>query len=322
MNNPIVFMFSGQGSQYYHMGKELYENNKVFHYWMNHCSQIAEQFIDESLVDLIYRERANRFENFDQTLYTHPAIFIVEYSLYQVMIELGIKPDYLLGYSIGEYTANIVSGVLCLEEGMSLMHKNASLIHDLTPIASMMAILASQKISENYVEHFSETCVAGINYNNHFVVTGEVEELERLKLFLDKQNITSQILPVTHGFHSHLMDGIEADFKEYIQGLSFGSMQIPIISPVKKKLLRRDDLITDYYYNIVRLPVDFKTTIEQWERSGNYTYIDVGPSGTLANFVKQIVNKNSSSSMALPSLNMFGKDMESILKLQKTLNNV
>ena len=319
MNNPIVFMFSGQGSQYYQMGKELYENNTIFRYWMDHCSELAEPFIDASLVDLIYRDQVNKAEKFDQTLYTHPAIFIIEYSLVQVMAEFGIKPDYLLGYSIGEYTASIISGVLNLKDGMNLIHKNAALINDLTPPASMMAILESPELAERYSEQLSRTTVAGVNYDRHFVVTGDIEELERLTGFLDKHDVLSQILPVTHGFHSHLMDKIETDFKEYVETLSFESMQIPIISPLRMRLLQNDDLVPDYYYNIVRQPVDFRATIKQWERGGSFTYIDVGPSGTLTNFVKQLINRNSSSSRALPSLNMFGKDLDSLQKLRSAL---
>ena len=319
MNNPIVFMFSGQGSQYYSMGRELYENNDVFHYWMNHCSKMAEQFIDLSLVDLIYRKRANRFESFDKTVYTHPAIFIVEYSLSQVMVELGIKAEYLLGYSIGEYIANVLAGVMSLEEGLSTIHKNASLIDTLTPDAGMLAILASPTITDRFREEFSGISVAGVNFDTHFVVTSDFGRLEHLKQFLDKQNITSQMLPVTHGFHSYLMDSIEQDFKKHMESISFGSIQTPIISPTYMRQLQLEDIVADYFYKIVRQPVKFRSTIERWEQTGNFTYIDVGPAGTLTTFVKQIIKNHSTDSKAFTSLNMFGKDLDSIRQLQASL---
>ncbi|GAX60253.1 hypothetical protein SCALIN_C10_0013 [Candidatus Scalindua japonica] len=319
MNKPIVFMFSGQGSQYYQMGKELYEKNENFHYWMNYCSKIYEPLIHASLVEIIYMERPDRFEPFDKTIYTHPAIFIFEYSLYQTILSLGIKPGYLLGYSLGEYVASVVAGVLSLEDAIALVHKNAELTINLTPNASMMAILTNYKFFKQNTERFSDTTIAGINYDNHFVITSDHGKLEKIKSFLDEIDISAQILPVSHGFHSYRMDPIENEFKQFLKCLSFLEITIPIISPLYQRLLKHDDIHVDYYYQITRQPINFLATIESWERNGDFTYIDIGPSGTLANFVKQII-KNESGSKSLTTIDMFGRDLNNIKRLQSVLN--
>ncbi len=311
-------MFSGQGSQYYQMGHELYHNNKVFNYWMNCCSDICEPLINVSLVETIYRKRPDKFEPFDRTVYTHPAIFSFEYSLSQVLLSMGIRPDYLLGYSIGEYIASAVAEVLDLEEAIKLILKNAELINTLTPISGMMAILASHTIVKQDAERFSDTTIAGINYDNHFVITGDLIKLEETKSFLDEVGISSQILPISHGFHSHRMDLIEDEFKQYLSCISFRKMKVPIISALQMGLLEQNEITPDYYFQIARQPINFQETIESWEREEAFTYIDVGPSGTLANFVKQII-KGDSGSKAVITIDMFGKDLRNIKRLQEIL---
>ena len=101
MNKKSVFMFSGQGSQYYRMGKELYEHHKTFNYWMDACNEIVSPLIKTSLTDIIY-DNDKKGEAFDRLLYTNPALVSIQYSMFQVLKNIGIHPDYLLGYSLGE----------------------------------------------------------------------------------------------------------------------------------------------------------------------------------------------------------------------------
>ena len=92
MDLPRVFMFSGQGSQYYWMGRELYECNDTFHDWMEYCSNLAEPRLGISLTKLLYQDCPGRFEPFDRTLYAFPAVFITNYSLASLLVSEGIRP--------------------------------------------------------------------------------------------------------------------------------------------------------------------------------------------------------------------------------------
>src|SRR3954471_5340073 len=104
MKKQIIFMFSGQGSQYYQMGKELYEKNAQFKHWMDHCDEIVSPLIQTSLIEVLYRGKG-KSESFDNILYTNPALLCVEYSLFKVLNSMGVQPDFLLGYSLGEIIA-------------------------------------------------------------------------------------------------------------------------------------------------------------------------------------------------------------------------
>ena len=110
--STIVFMFSGQGSQYYQMGRELFEGHSIFRDWMYDLDAIAYSAGRQSVLSHLYNETNKISDEFNQLLYSHPAIFMVEYALAQILLDRGIKPDYLLGTSIGEYASAALSEVM------------------------------------------------------------------------------------------------------------------------------------------------------------------------------------------------------------------
>src|SRR5688500_6161604 len=133
----IIVMFSGQGSQYYQMGKELYEKNRQFRYSMDLCDEMVSPLIRASLTDVLYRGKG-KGESFDNILYTNPALLCVEYSLFSVLSGMGIQPDYIMGYSLGELTASVVSGAISLEDGIQLAVDTARLAEEKTLPAEML----------------------------------------------------------------------------------------------------------------------------------------------------------------------------------------
>ncbi|MBY9085626.1 acyltransferase domain-containing protein, partial [Paenibacillus sp. HN-1] len=141
MNKPIVFMFSGQGSQYYQMGKELFDNDPIFQKWMIKMDDIVQRNIGRSVINEIYHDHGRKENKFDRTLFTHPAIFILEYALSQVLIEGGIKPDYVLGTSLGEFTALAVSESMEVEDVIECLIKQAEMIESNCKQSGMLAIL-------------------------------------------------------------------------------------------------------------------------------------------------------------------------------------
>ncbi len=309
MTKPIVFMYSGQGAQYFHMGKQLFETDETFSHWFRRCDEIVAPQIGASLVDLIYKERTSKYDLFDRTLYTHPAIVSFSYSMTKCIIDRGVLPDMLLGYSLGEYISAIIAGATSLEAGLTMIVNQAKALEAQTENAGMMAVLHDPKIREQRPELFSETWLAGHNFANHFVVTGRRPILEKIDETLRNERITTQILPISHGFHSPLIEPIEAHCKA-IDNLN--PLQTPVISSFNKGPLPA--LTGDHIYNVIRNPVPFYETVQKLESEDSYLYIDLGPAGTLSTFVKYALDKNSQS-IALPCVNQFGRD-------QTTMNNV
>ena len=313
--NRVVLMFSGQGSQYYSMGKDLYDHHGTFRYWMNYCASVAEGHLGVNLIDTIFRERTEKYEPFARTLYTSPAIFMVNYSAAQTLIDEGVEPDLLLGYSLGEIVALAVSGFVSLEDAIDFLIRSARLIEEKTPRASMMAVLESREIIDEYPDAFEETTVASLNFNRSFVLAGRLERLKAVQQFLAEKSILTQLLRIQCGFHSPLIDAVEDEYKALLENMRPEESSIPVISCAYSSRLDRQTITPRYYWDLIRGPVNFDKTVNMIEESGPYLYIDAGPSGTLATFVKYLV-RSDSESKALPLLDQFGYNMRNLSKVQ------
>ncbi len=311
-------MFSGQGSQYYHMGKELYENHSRFKLWMDHCDEIVCPLIQTSLIDVLYRGQ-NKSVPFDQLLYTNPALLCFEYSLARILLEMNIHPDYLLGYSLGEITTSVVSGAVSLEEGIEFVVDMAKLLEKETQPAGMLAIIEAADIMTEFPDLFQNCWFIGKNFQKNFVVSGLPDDIHHLQKALNQKNITSQKLPVCNGFHTELMDPIKEKFKQLVGKINFFDTRIPIISSLNGEQVH--EVSEDLFWKVTRYPVDFDKSIGSMLKKGDYIFIDAGPSGSLATFVKYIL-PTTSNSFPLQVINQFGRDIDSIEKLRNSLSDV
>lgn len=308
-------MFSGQGSQYYQMGKELYENQAQFRYWMDHCDEMVSPLIQTSLIDVLYRGKG-RSESFDRLLYTNPALLCIEYSLVNVLKGMGIQPDFLMGYSIGEVTASVVSGAISLEDGIQLAVDIARLIEEKLRSTEMLSIMESKTIMTELPDLFRHCWLTGTNFQKNFVVCGLSSTIQDIRRGLNKKEMLSQILPVKYGFHTELIDPIEEEFKQLVRKINLLPIKIPIISSLKPEIIQ--ELNENYLWEVIRYPVNFEKTVDRILKKGDYIFIDSGPSGSLATFVKYILPSNSSS-ISLQMINQFGKDLNSIEKMRTSL---
>lgn len=315
-DRAIAFLFSGQGSQYYQMGQSLYENNSVFKRWMDAGAEIAAPQLGLSLTELLYRQRTSKFDPpFDRTLYTHPTLFIIEYAVTQVLLSYNIRPDLLLGYSMGECVALAVAESLTFEDSIKLLIRQAELIEQSTEPASMLAVLETPEIRRKHPDIFEDTELAGINYDKHFVITGRPPAIERANKFLNDREILAQILPVRHGFHSPLIDPVADEYQEYCKTIPLRPPNIEIVSSCYGRKLEAADLSSDFVWRVVRSPIQFKLAIDDLEQRRQCLYIDAGPAGTLAAFLRQITGDPTRAKM---TLNQFGHDQKNI----ETLRNI
>jgi acyl transferase domain-containing protein len=308
-------MFSGQGSQYYQMGKELYENHAQFKYWMDCCDEMVSPLIQTSLIDILYRG-AGKSEPFDRLLYTNPALLCIEYSLVSILKGMGIQPDFLLGYSLGEITASVVSDAISLEDGIQLVVEVSKFVEKTMQPAEMLSIMESKNMMAEFPDLFHHCWLTGTNFQKNFVVCGLSNNIQQLQRGLNKKNIVSQILPVKYGFHTQLIDSYEEEFKQLVRKINPLPVRIPVISSLKTEIIQ--ELNEDYLWEVIRYPANFERTVDWILQKDDYIFIDAGPSGSLATFVKYILPPNSNS-IPLQMINQFGRDLNSIEKLRTSL---
>lgn len=317
MNQPIIFMFSGQGSHYYQMGKELFEQNPIFRKWMLKLNEMASDTLGESVLDKVYDQTKPKSSLFDQTLYSHPAIFMVEYSLSQMFLEEGIMPDYVLGTSMGEFTSAAVAGVMEVDELLVALIKQAQVLEAHCQKGGMTAIIHQTTLFEEMSSLFNQVELASFNFHSHFVVAGQLESLKNLESALSQKHIIYQSLPVSIGFHSSLIEPAMPIYTDFLQQKSYNSPKIPVISCVYAEILA--SFPQNYFWEIIRKPIAFQQTLKNLEEKQTYIYIDLGPSGTLANFVNYGLAKHSQSK-TFSTLTPFGHGLSNLEKIKDFLS--
>ena len=309
MRLPLVFMFSGQGSQYHQMGRELYDRHPRFRLWMDHCDEIAGPLIGGSLCDVLYRE-GDKGQPFDRLLYTNPALVAFEFSLARVLIEAGARPDYLLGYSLGELTAAIVGEALTIEQGIRLVVDYARLIEAESPPATMLAVVNVPDIETRYADLLTGCWVTARNFDQHLVVTGPVDAIAPLRGALTRDGVVHQVLAVKYGFHTEMQQPLEASFMALAEKLDFARLRTPMVSCLDGRVHGGDSEPGDWprrLWTTFREPVEFGASVRSLLDRGDFHFLDVGPSGTLATFVKYLLPSDSASKFS-DVINPFGMD--------------
>lgn len=300
-NQPrkICWLFTGQGSQYMGMGQQLYETQPVFRKALNRCGEILQPFLDQPLLEILYEQSTIKIgakdcsplpESINRTIYTQPAIFSLEYALAQLWLAWGIKPDYVMGHSIGEYVAACIAGVFSLEDALKLVAARGRLMEELPSSGGMLAVFSSQaEIAELMATYKQDVNIAAINNDQNIVIAGKRDTLTLIEHKLAQINISSKLLEVSHGFHSPLMKPMLGDFRQVATQITYGVPSIPLVSNVTAKLAGAEIANADYWVDHIVQPVKFAASFQFLLTEKVDIFLEIGAKPILSSIGKTIL---------------------------------
>ena len=302
---PVVFMFPGQGSQYYQMGRQLFEHNDVFRAALLRHDAVVAEVLGESVLAHIHDPVKAKSDVLTDTRITHPAIVMLELALAETLASLGITPDCVLGVSLGEYSAAVVAGSLGAADCLRLLVRQAVALRE-SPPGGMLAVLAGLDVLDR-VPALRLCEIAARNYPGNFVVAGTTAALDRAESALSETDVPFLRLPVEYGFHSHLVDEVLAASRGNFADIRFTPPRLPWMSCVDGQLVERPD--AEHFARVARQPIEFGLAMAGMRERGEFRYIDLGPSSSLHNFVRFHLPEGTRSE-SMPLLNPFSKDTD------------
>ncbi len=285
INNNLIFLFSGQGSQYVKMGEYLYNTEPFFKSIIDDGFATIKKDTGKDLSHILYGDGSENGEDLKNTRYTQPILFLFEYALAKTLISWGVIPNIMMGHSLGEYVAACISEVFTFHEGLLLMIKRGNLMSQVVS-GSMLAINDSIKNVEDLLKDTID--IASINTDNSFVISGTDDDIQDVYVELKKKNINSIVLPVLHAFHSRSMDSVLDQFEQELVSINLKVPKIPFISNVTGELIS-NELATSpkYWVSHLRNTVLFSKGVDTLLDYKDSIFIEVGPGASLMNMIKQ-----------------------------------
>ena len=287
-NRPVVFMFSGQGTQSVNMGRELYDRELTFTLVVDRCCELLKPHLGLDLRHILYpneAETAKATEQLMQTSVAQAALFVIEYALAQLWMAWGVHPEAMIGHSIGEYVAATLAGVFSLEDALMLVAIRGRLMQQL-PSGEMLSVQLPEQEIQPLLNR--ELSLAASNGPSYCVVSGATESIAQLHQQLEAKGVGCRRLHTSHAFHSPMMEPILQPFIDQLQKLQLHPPKIEFMSNVSGTWVRVAEA-TDpkYWVKHLRQTVRFSEGITELLKIQQRIFLEVGPGRTLSTFVKQ-----------------------------------
>ncbi len=288
--NPAkaAWLFTGQGSQYAGVARQLYGTAPTFRATIDRCDALLRPHVDQSLLSVLY-PADDAASPIDETGWTQPALFSVEYALAMLWREWGVEPAAVLGHSVGEYVAAAVAGVFGLEDAIRLIAARGRLMQALPAGGAMAAVFAPEaQVVEAIRPYADRVSLAAVNGPRELVISGDGAAVQQIRDALGAAGVKSKPLVVSHAFHSPLMDPMLDEFERIARAVTCRPPRVPLVSNVTGAFVAADaPMDASYWRRHIRQPVRFFDSATAVRDKGITTFLEIGPAPILSGLVKQ-----------------------------------
>ncbi|TWV96298.1 acyltransferase domain-containing protein [Chitinophaga pinensis] len=306
----IVFLFAGQGCQYYNMGAELFNTNVHFRNTLLTLDKEVRKMMGASVVEYIYDKYHHREDTFDDIRFTNPAIFMVQYAMARYLQEeMHMRPDCVLGSNLGETVAAAVSGAVRPVDMLYALIEQARIIEQQCCKGGMITILGDPAMYDSIPLLRDNAAIIAVNYEGHFTLSASQGALIAIQAYLDGKGLPYSVLPVKYPFHNLLLDSARDQFLNTLRHVGFAQPLITFFSGVQARQISKVD--ATYFWDAVREPIRFTAAVNQLEESGPCFYVDCSPSGSCNHLLTKILSPSSSSTRHM-IMNPFGQELKNL----------